>query len=92
MYQQEFWGPREKKGYRCVDCGRSRQEVREIDIHHVDPDGADSRDNLVGLCRRCHLRARHRRDAVPGPGPFEPDQPTSTGPKTPRSSALTPGL
>lgn len=90
-HRTAFWGPRSKKGYRCADCGRTRQEAKQIDVHHVDPDGADHPDNLVGLCRRCHLAARHRRDETPGGQSFAPDQPTSTGPRKPRASALQPG-
>ena len=82
-YQREFWGPRPKKGYRCADCGRTRQEAKEIDVHHIDPGGPDSRDNLVGLCRRCHLAARHRRDDVPGESSFAPDSPSATAPPSP---------
>jgi len=88
-HQREFWGPRQKKHYRCADCGRSRQQAKEIDVHHIDPDGADHPDNLIGLCRRCHLEARHRRDESPGSSAFAPDQPTALGPRTPRS--LRPG-
>lgn len=91
-YQREFWGPRSKKGYRCADCGRTRQEAQAIDVHHIDPDGPDHEDNLVGLCRRCHLEARHRRNDAPGASAFAPDQPTSTGPKTPGTGALQPGF
>jgi 5-methylcytosine-specific restriction endonuclease McrA len=88
-HRHEFWGPREKTSYRCADCGRTRQEAQQIDVHHVDPGGADHPDNLVGLCRRCHLAARHRRDRVPGDGAFAPAAPSSTGPRTPRQ--LSPG-
>jgi 5-methylcytosine-specific restriction endonuclease McrA len=84
-YRAEFWGPREKTNYRCADCGRTRQEAQAIDVHHLDPQGGDHRGNLLGLCRRCHLVARHRRDEVPGAGAFAPDAPTSTGPPSPRS-------
>ena len=89
-YRTTFWGPRSKKDYRCADCGRSRQEANEIDVHHIDPDGGDHPDNLVGLCRRCHLAARHQRDKVPGGAAFAPDTP-STGPSRPQRSALQPG-
>lgn len=92
LYQQEFWGPREKKHCRCADCGRTRQEASQIDVHHINPRGGDGRDNLVSLCRRCHFRSRHRRDRIPGDGPFEPDQPRSIRPKTPSAATLSPGL
>jgi len=84
-YQTEFWQPRSKKGYRCADCGRTRQEAKEIDVHHIDPNGPDSRDNLIGVCRRCHLAARHRRNNIPGDHAFAPTTPTNPTPRTPRS-------
>ena len=83
-YQQEFWQPRSKKSYRCADCGRTRQEAKQIDVHHQDPRAGDDRDNLIGLCRRCHLVARHRRDDVPGESAFAPASPSSTNPRQPR--------
>jgi 5-methylcytosine-specific restriction endonuclease McrA len=84
-HSTEFWAGRSTSGYRCADCGRSRQEAQQIDVHHIDPDGSDHPDNLVGLCRRCHLQARHRRDDTPGDSAFEPDTPSGTGPSQPRS-------
>lgn len=87
-YHREFWAPRSKKAYRCADCGRTRQEAKQIDVHHLDPEGGDHPDNLLGLCRRCHLEARHRRDDAPGQSPFEPDRPTGLEPRAPGS--LTP--
>lgn len=90
-YKAEFWGPRSKKGYRCADCGRTRQEAREIDVHHIDPDGPDVDDNLIGLCRRCHLAARHRRESVPGDHAFAPDQLRGLEPATPTANSLAPG-
>lgn len=50
--------------YRCKECGLKGK--RRLDVHHIVPlNGADRmanplnhRDNLVVLCKRCHLK-RH---------------------------------
>lgn len=52
-----------RDGFRCRRCGRSREEFgRNPDIHHIEPvrtfdDHSDAHDleNLVSLCRACHL-------------------------------------
>lgn len=94
QHQREFWGPRDKAGYRCRDCGRTRQEVADIDVHHRQRDRGDHPGALLGLCRRCHLVARHRRDpeTTPGESAFAPDTPTTGGlePKTPSAAGLSP--
>lgn len=45
----------ERDGYRCQECG----EYGELHAHHVTPvyDGGNKwdRDNLVTLCRTCHI-------------------------------------
>lgn len=79
-YKAQFWGPRNKGSYRCLDCGRSREEAAEIDVHHID--GNHDRDddhNLTGLCRRCHLQGRHESE-YDLPSAFDPPEPTATGP------------
>jgi ATP-dependent DNA helicase RecQ len=46
--------------YRCRDCG-SREEARDLDVHHLIPraaGGGDKASNLVTLCDGCHA-ARH---------------------------------
>lgn len=94
MYQTEFWGPREKKGYRCLDCGRTREEAEAIDVHHLDESHInDHPDNLVGLCRRCHLEARHQREDTPDTGrdPYAPDDPRGLDATAPSTSSLSPG-
>ena len=43
----------------CPDCDRSVEEVRSVDVHHIDEDPHNGApENLVALCRRCH-KARH---------------------------------
>lgn len=90
-YQAEFWGPRAAKGYRCADCGRSREEAKEIDVHHLDESQLNNHpDNLVGLCRRCHLEARHRREDTPNGGIFDPRSPRGLAPTAPTTASLSP--
>jgi RNA-directed DNA polymerase len=45
----------ERDHYRCVYCGSTDY----LDVHHIRPrrqHGTDQMDNLVTLCRSCHLR------------------------------------
>jgi len=45
----------ERDHYRCVYCGSTDY----LDVHHIRPrqqQGADQMNNLVTLCRSCHLR------------------------------------
>jgi RNA-directed DNA polymerase len=45
----------ERDHYRCAYCGSTSY----LDVHHIRPrqqQGADQMDNLVTLCRSCHLR------------------------------------
>jgi 5-methylcytosine-specific restriction endonuclease McrA len=45
----------------CQSCGKSpEQNGRALDVHHVHPfrfSGDNSPENLVTLCRSCHMRA-----------------------------------
>lgn len=45
----------------CRACGRTPEENgRALDVHHLDPhrfSGDNSPDNLIALCRSCHMRA-----------------------------------
>jgi 5-methylcytosine-specific restriction endonuclease McrA len=45
----------------CRRCGKTpAQNGRALDVHHLDPfrfSGDHSDDNLVALCRSCHMRA-----------------------------------
>lgn len=68
---RKYYGPtwvkmrrkvREKYGYKCIRCGKSREELgQNPDVHHIVPirnfdcfsDG-NTLDNLVSLCRSCH--------------------------------------
>ena len=61
--RRRYWQHRSKRGWRCPGCGRSRSQVDRVDVHHRDgnPNNNDP-DNLVALCKRCHLEGRHQRD------------------------------
>jgi len=45
----------------CTNCGKTpQQNGRALDVHHLEPfrfSGDNSLDNLVALCRSCHMRA-----------------------------------
>jgi 5-methylcytosine-specific restriction endonuclease McrA len=45
----------------CRNCGKTPQDNgRALDVHHLQPfrfSGDNSLDNLVALCRSCHMRA-----------------------------------
>jgi len=54
---------RDRDGHRCVNCGAPETE-RAFDVHHKipfrsfdDPAAANSPNNLVSLCPRCHKLA-----------------------------------
>ncbi|NPV07437.1 MAG: DEAD/DEAH box helicase [Anaerolineae bacterium] len=61
---------RERDGFRCRHCGAPEPPGREHDVHHLrslrelgyGPEGGDfeqanALDNLVTLCRACHMKA-----------------------------------
>lgn len=45
----------------CRFCGKTpRQNGRALDVHHLNPfrfSGDNSLENLIALCRSCHMRA-----------------------------------
>ena len=45
----------------CTHCGKTPEENgRALDVHHLEPfrfSGDNSLNNLVALCRSCHMRA-----------------------------------
>jgi 5-methylcytosine-specific restriction endonuclease McrA len=59
---------KERDGWRCVDCGRAREQGK-LDVHHLvpakewdRPGPANDPENLVTLCPRCHTK-RHANPA-----------------------------
>ena len=52
---------RERDKYTCQLCGK-QQGDRAFDIHHIDYDKMNSNpNNLITLCRCCHLKTNHNR-------------------------------
>jgi 5-methylcytosine-specific restriction endonuclease McrA len=48
----------ERDGYTCQKCGKTKNEVNRLDVHHILPikaKGDDSMENLITLCRGCHI-------------------------------------
>ena len=58
-HRQRYWREHDREAFECPDCGRDAETVGEIHVHHKDrnPFNGDM-DNLVALCRKCHLK-RH---------------------------------
>lgn len=55
-----YWLKHDYWTYECPDCDRTVDECRSFDVHHKDGDVHNGRpENLVALCRRCHIW-RHR--------------------------------
>lgn len=55
---------RERDGYKCVDCGMSREDHvgtygRNLDVHRLLPGSEYTIDGCVTVCFKCH-RARHK--------------------------------
>ena len=46
--------------FTCQDCAITKSS---LDIHHIVPflsGGSNELDNLIALCRKCHMKAEHR--------------------------------
>lgn len=66
MTYSEFWKDvagviKINQSYVCagcgVDCERTNKNGLQMSVHHVDGNVENNeRDNLIGLCSRCHLR------------------------------------
>ena len=42
---------------KCLKCGNEYEDYKDIDLHHIQSRGrcgADTEENLIGLCRNCH--------------------------------------
>jgi hypothetical protein len=56
-----------RDNHRCQSCGVSASELdQEPDVHHIvpvrtfaDPDTAHALENLITLCRSCHMKVEH---------------------------------
>ena len=49
---------------KCQICGKTELESGEkLHCHHIDYNKKNNNpNNLISLCRKCHLRTNHRRD------------------------------
>lgn len=51
-----YWSVHDPDTYECPDCGRGADRVYQFDVHHRDGDPCNNApNNLLGLCRRCHV-------------------------------------
>jgi hypothetical protein len=83
-----FWRDRDKSTYRCPGCGRPRDEVPAVHIHHLDERKRNPAEkNLIGLCTTCHLGDQHDRDVsqrhleAPTPSRTDPPTPSNLSPE-----------
>jgi len=73
-YGKEFKGMREKirkrDRYRCQECSKHQSKLYDnggkrykLIVHHIDYNKKNNTDeNLISLCRKCHLPTNHNRD------------------------------
>lgn len=51
---------RKSQNYNCAFCG---DNTKTLDVHHIDYNKKKSTpDNLIGLCRKCHMKTNFNRD------------------------------
>ena len=80
-----YWRDRDGSTYRCPGCGRPREAVDAIEVHHQDhrrrnPDP----NNLIGLCSDCHQDGQH--DNRRTPDRLKPPSARGTQPPSPTVS------
>lgn len=62
-----WWANHDKDTYECPDCGRSLPRAGEFDVHHIDEDPTNNDpENLIALCRRCHVWRHHNGPTLKG--------------------------
>ncbi|WP_114576698.1 HNH endonuclease [Saliphagus sp. LR7] len=55
-----YWGDHDESSHACPGCGRPRDAIDGIELHHRDHrKGNPGRNNLIGLCRDCHQEGQH---------------------------------
>jgi hypothetical protein len=54
---------RERDNYTCQECYQDEKQLRCIlDVHHIDYDkGNNHSENLISLCRSCHMKTNFGR-------------------------------
>jgi 5-methylcytosine-specific restriction endonuclease McrA len=55
---------RERDWYICQMCGVHQEELsKKLDVHHIDYDKENlALENLISLCRGCHMKTNYNRD------------------------------
>ena len=58
---------RERDNHICQECGVHQDELdgwnKKLDVHHIDYDKKNCNpDNLIALCRNCHLKTNRNRE------------------------------
>jgi hypothetical protein len=58
---------RERDNFICQECGIHQEElvgrIAKLDIHHIDYNKKNCNpDNLISLCRSCHMKTNNNRD------------------------------
>ena len=91
LSRRRFWDDRDASLYRCPGCGRSRDEVDAVEVHHRDERKTNAADdNLIGLCRRCHQQGEHGRRSMDIPSGLNAPRPYGVG--EPSVTVSNPGL
>jgi 5-methylcytosine-specific restriction endonuclease McrA len=54
---------RKRDGYKCQECGCSQVKLgQRLDVHHIDYNKKNNvPENLISLCRSCHLQTNFER-------------------------------
>lgn len=84
-----YWRDRDGSQYQCPGCGRPREVVDAIEVHHRDQNKRNpDPNNTIGLCRSCHQDGEHdNRRATVSPRLHHPT-PQDTDPPSPSVSKL----
>ncbi len=66
LARDRFWEEHDKESYRCPGCGRGIDETDyPVEVHHKNGEPFDnSKENLVGLCRLCHMLREGKKPSV----------------------------
>jgi len=55
-HREFYWVCMDKESYQCPDCGRECDDVNRFEVHHIDGNPLNGLpENLIALCKRCHL-------------------------------------
>ena len=58
---------RQRDNYICQECGTHQDELtgrfKKLDVHHIDYNKENCNpDNLISLCKKCHMKTNGSRD------------------------------